>query len=89
MMAKRLIPILAIVGLLLSGCASHYVVTLNSGSRFTTLSKPRLEHGQYYYQDVNGRPGSVSALRVTEIAPASMASGDGMDFLPAAGAASR
>jgi hypothetical protein len=60
--------------LLLAGCARHYVITLNSGARITTLGKPQLQQGRYVFKDVEGKPGVVAAGRVREIAPASMAS---------------
>ncbi len=60
----------------LTGCASHYVIKLNNGVRLTTASKPKLEGGFYVYKDAQGRKVSVPRGRVTEIAPASMASDD-------------
>ena len=57
---------------LLSGCASHYVITLNSGTQITTHSKPKLKNGDYSYTDASGHKAFVPAVRVREIAPASM-----------------
>jgi hypothetical protein len=58
--------------ILLTGCASHYRITLNGGTQIETTGKPRLEHGYYYYTDSSGRKVSVPAGRVQEVAPASM-----------------
>jgi len=58
--------------LLLAGCTHHYVITLNSGARITTVGKPRLENGAYVFKDTKGQPNSVFAGSVREIAPASM-----------------
>jgi len=60
------------VGLaLLSGCAQHYTITLNNGMQIPTTSKPMLENGSYYYNDIAGRKAFVPAGRVHEIAPTS------------------
>ena len=57
---------------LLTSCARHYVITLNTGARITTVGKPRLENGAYVFKDTKGQPDSVFAGSVREIAPASM-----------------
>src|SRR3974390_2990782 len=68
---------LALTGFLalafLAGCAHNYVITLNTGVRVNTTSKPRLVEGKYYFTDANGREIALPAGRVREIAPASMA----------------
>ena len=58
--------------LLLTGCTNHYVITLNSGAHITTVGKPRLDGGAYFFKDAKGQPDSVFAGSVREIAPASM-----------------
>ncbi len=57
----------------LTGCAHHYVMTLNNGAQITTASKPRLKAGSYYFKDAKGEEHFVAEGRVREIAPASMA----------------
>lgn len=75
-MTKTLLP--GLVGLLLlSGCARDYVLTLSSGEHIHAASKPKLVNGFYYYKDASGRDGRpVFSGSVSEIAPASMASGN-------------
>ena len=73
-MTKPFLPLLA--GLLLStGCARHYVLTMSNGDQIRTASKPKLVNGFYYFKDpAGGKAAPVFAGRVSEIAPASMAS---------------
>ncbi|HEY2081912.1 MAG TPA: YgdI/YgdR family lipoprotein [Verrucomicrobiae bacterium] len=69
--------LLALACLMMSGCSSTYVLTLNNGERIRTNGKPRLEKGFYYFKDVSGHDAApVFSGRVKEIAPASMASPD-------------
>ncbi len=58
--------------LLLSGCASRYVVTLNNTAQITTKSKPKLKDGAWHFKDSSGQQRSIPAGRVSEVAPASM-----------------
>jgi hypothetical protein len=74
---KKLIPILCLTVFVLCGCARHYVITLNNGSRISTTSKPHLKNGNWVYKDAEGRQTSTPAGRVTEVAPASMATPSG------------
>jgi hypothetical protein len=62
---------LLVPALLVSGCASHYNITLNNGNMITTRGKPKYDAvtSSYQYKDSNGRPGSLPAFRVKEIAP--------------------
>ena len=69
--------LLLFIGLLaLTGCAHHYVMKLNTGAQITTSSKPKLKEGIYYYKDAKGEEHGVSAARVRQIAPASVAQQD-------------
>ena len=72
-MNKLLFPLL-LGALVLSGCAHQYVIKLSNGSQISTPSKPRLAHGNYYYKDALGRENTISAGRVVEVEPASIAS---------------
>lgn len=58
---------------LLTGCAHNYVVTLNSGVRIDTTSKPRRDGANYRFKIASGQEVLLPAARVREIAPASMA----------------
>jgi hypothetical protein len=63
-----------IIGLVvLSGCASHYVIRLDNNSEITTATKPKLKDQVYYFKDIKGEQQSVPKFRVRELAPARMA----------------
>jgi hypothetical protein len=71
-MKKFALPLLA--GLLvLSGCASQYVIKLTNGNEVTSSTKPRLEGNVYRFKDSNGVEHVVQRGRVREIEPTSMA----------------
>jgi len=53
---------------------------LNNGARITAKGKPKLQNGSYVFKDASGQPAQVSAGRVREIAPASMATVEGSQF---------
>ena len=81
---KKLAPLL-MLGLLLSGCARHYVITMNNGSQIATTSKPRVKGNSYVFKDASGAERSVSTGAVSEIAPASMSSNNrSMQYNPSA-----
>ena len=56
---------------ILTGCARHYVITLNNGNTISTQNKPKLnlERTAFVYKDAKGRPDFISAGSVKEIAP--------------------
>ena len=56
----------------MTGCASHYVITMTNGEQIDAKGRPRLERGFYVYKDALGHDQQVSSGRVTEIAPSSM-----------------
>lgn len=64
--------LLLLGGLLLSGCARHYVLTLNNGSQVDAWGKPKLVNGSYHFKNVQGKETQISSSRVNEVAPASM-----------------
>ena len=70
---KRLaLPLLAAL-LVVSGCASSYVIKLNNGNEVTSANKPQLKGNYYIFKDAKGGDHYVSRGRVLEIEPASMA----------------
>ncbi|TAK98477.1 MAG: YgdI/YgdR family lipoprotein [Verrucomicrobia bacterium] len=69
---QTLLAVLAITALLLTGCARHYVITLNNGAQITCRGKPKLVGETYVYKDARGQSFGVPSLRVREVAPASM-----------------
>jgi hypothetical protein len=71
-MNKLALPLL-VGALVLTGCASGYVIKLTNGTEITSASKPRREGGAYVFKDAKGEEHSVAAGRVSEIAPSSMA----------------
>jgi hypothetical protein len=69
---KAGLPLL--VGLMvLSGCASHYVLKLTNGTEITTETKPRLEDGSWRFKDAAGEEVYVPSGRVLQVTPASSA----------------
>lgn len=58
---------LVLGALLLTGCTSHYTMTLNNGGSVITRGKPRLEHGYYVFKDATGKDQRINSLRVREI----------------------
>jgi hypothetical protein len=67
------ISLLLMLGCLsLSGCARHYMLTLNNGSQVDAWGKPKLVNGSYQFKDAQGKEGRVSSSRVSKIEPASM-----------------
>jgi hypothetical protein len=70
---KRLALSLLLGLLVLSGCASQYVIKLTNGNEITTASKPKLNGGTYSFKDAKGQEHFVPVGRVYEIEPASLA----------------
>jgi hypothetical protein len=54
-----------------AGCAQHYNITLTNNNMISTVGKPKYDKATdtYQFQDSFGRPGSVPAFRIKEIAP--------------------
>ena len=78
---KHFLPTVLLGAVLLTGCARHYVITLNNGSRISTMGKPRLESGAYVFKDAKGQPATIFAGSVREIAPASMSKSENSQFM--------
>jgi hypothetical protein len=53
------------------GCSQHYNITLSNNNMMSTRGKPKYDKATdtYKFTDSMGRPGSVPAFRVKEIAP--------------------
>ena len=72
MKTNWLLPLL-LAGLV-AGCATRYNVTLTNGRSITAKGKPRLDKASncYVFKDTAGQQVVVPAMRIREIAPASM-----------------
>ena len=68
---KQLFLAMALSAALLTGCASHYVVTLKNGNRIMAAQKPHLEGFNFVFTDLDGRTNSIPSTRVRAIVPAS------------------
>ncbi len=79
---KKFAPLFLASLFALTGCASHYVLTLNNGTQLDARGKPRYQNGAYFYTDATGRKTSIPASRVLEVAPASMAKKSKGPFIP-------
>jgi uncharacterized protein YcfL len=65
-MKQFLLPML-LGAALLTGCASHYVVTLNNGQHLMAVQKPQLEGFNFVFTDLNGRTNSIPSTDVRAI----------------------
>jgi hypothetical protein len=70
---KKSVPSLLVGLIVLTGCAQHYVLRLNNGTKIVTASKPKLKDGVYEFKDAQGEEHLVPVGRVREVAPASIA----------------
>lgn len=59
---------------LVAGCATRYNVTLTSGRTITAKGKPRFDKSRnsFVFKDATGQQVDIPAMRIREIAPASM-----------------
>lgn len=80
---KKIFPALLLALIVCAGCASHYDITLNNGMVITSHGKPHLDKdkGRYLFTNASGQPDSISILRVRQIAPHSMHSQKGNQFI--------
>jgi|GEM_PF-2696005 hypothetical protein len=70
--------------LICSACAMRYSVTLNNGSSYVALGKPRLDQARnrYVFKEASsGQMVEVSPLLIREIAPYDMRSADNSAFM--------
>ena len=63
--------VLVSLAIVLSGCKSRYDVTLSNGTRYTGVSKPKLDKktGKYQFKTPDGRLGSFHPANVKLIEP--------------------
>jgi hypothetical protein len=56
---------------LASGCVRHYNITLTNNNVMSTNGKPKYDPAtdSYKFKDAFGRPATVPAFRIKEIAP--------------------
>ena len=54
-----------------TGCVTHYNITLTNNNMISTRGKPKYDKATdtYKFTDAFGRPGSIPAFRIKEIAP--------------------
>lgn len=79
---RRIMAMVAVIGLVLTGCARNYVITMNNGRTLNTASKPKLEKGFFVWKDAKGEKQYLSQSRVREVSPASMAKEEKERFKP-------
>ena len=70
-MKQRLSALLLGLACLANGCVNRYTITLTNNNIMTTRGKPQYDKATdtYKFTDPLGRPGSVPAFRIKEIAP--------------------
>ena len=83
---KKIILLLILTATACTGCATRYSLTLNNGDVITARGKPRFdkEKNRYYFKNAYGQPDEISAFKVREIAPSSMADKGGSQLTPGA-----
>lgn len=79
---KRTFSFLLAAAFLLTGCARHYIITLNNGTQIGATGRPKLQGNVYVFKDAYGRKSYVPLGRVTQVAPASMMHDQKSQFLP-------
>lgn len=67
---KRFFITLFAGSMLLTGCVTNYVVTLDNGRRVITDGKPHLEGYNYVFTDLKGQTNSIASGHVHSIKPA-------------------
>ena len=66
---KTAFALVLLAALVLTGCHTHYQLTLNNGNRITTSNKPQLVSGYYVFKDLKGQTNYVAESRVRAIEP--------------------
>lgn len=61
--------VMVAVGILLAGCSSPSVITLNDGREIQTLDRPKYDEdsGFYEYEQIDGKPGKVNKDQVRTV----------------------
>jgi hypothetical protein len=70
---KHFLFTLLLGSILLTGCASQYLVVLNNGQRVIAVRKPHLEGFNFVFTDPKGRTNSIPSEQVRGIVPVSTA----------------
>jgi hypothetical protein len=66
----------------LTGCLTHYDVTLGNGNVVRAKNKPKLnEQGYYVFKDLSGQEVTVNKMRVRQIEPVRRGSRPSSSFL--------
>jgi hypothetical protein len=69
-MTLRWLSLAAGMALLVTGCASHYDLTLQNGDVIRSRTKPQLsDQGEYVFTDLAGSEVTVNRMRVRQIEP--------------------
>lgn len=64
----KIVTLLCLMLLILTGCAMHYDVTLFNGTTYRSASKPKLnDRGYYIFKDTRGKDVEVNSIKVRKI----------------------
>ncbi len=71
---KKIGLIILLAALAGGGCSTRYNITLYNGDVITARGKPKFdrEKNGFFFTDASHQPAFITALKVKEVAPASM-----------------
>ena len=69
MRLQRALPLLLVLSLGLTGCASEYIITTNDGQMLTSYGKPELDKdtGMLEFEDSEGRKQQIPQTQVRQM----------------------